>query len=111
MPTVRARASRAVEIAKIYGYDDEYELDESPLPTMVIAGLDDVPDEDLTGVHRYLVISTEYAGEGPADHAEFFESKSAAVKHMGDYARSGWVSSLYDLDADTIEPIKERSPR
>lgn len=111
MPTVRARASRAVEIAKIYGYDDEYELDESPLPTMVIAGLDDVPDEDLTSVHRYLVISTEYAGEGPADHAEFHPSRAKAETRMGEFAQSGWVSRLWDLDGESTEPIKERSPR
>jgi len=103
---------KMVEMAKRIGsdrdrYDDEY--DEDSLLAALCRGI--VGEEDFTGVHRYLVIATEYAGEGPADKADFFETQAAAIKHMGDYARSGWASSLYDLDSDTVEIIKERSPR
>lgn len=111
MPDFRKRARLATRIAAEFDYETEFETDDNLLAELYQDGLDDVPDEDLTGVHRYLVISTEYAGEGPADHAEFFSSKSAATKHMGDYAREGWSSSMWDLDSDTTEPIKERSPR
>lgn len=112
MPTdVRKRARMAVKIAEAHDYCIEYDTDQSPLPPMVFAGIDDIADEDMAGVERYMVISTEYAGDGPADNSAFFATKAEATKHMGEYARGGWTSRMWDLDADTTEPIKERAPR
>lgn len=112
MPTdVMNRARRAIEIAEANSYEIEYDSDESPLPPLVFDGVDAIADENLEGVERYLVIATESAGEGPADNSAFFPTQAEAVLHMGNYAREGWASSLWDLDSDSTEPIKERSPR
>jgi hypothetical protein len=105
MPDLMKRAELAVQIANC-DYTDEYD-DYSLLCILKRDGI----DGDLTGIGRYLVIATEYAGEGPADKADFFVKKAEAIRHMGEYARSGWASGLYDLDSGSREMVKFRSPR
>ena len=109
MPDQVNRAEHAKQIAESYNYTTEFERDESTLADLMNGDFDEATIRE--DVHRYLVIATEDAGEGPADNAMFFATKKEATSKMGEYAREGWASSLYDLDADTDEPVKERSPR
>lgn len=105
-------AERAVIVATEHGYDSEYDSDDSLLRVLVsVEDVDDISAEDKSNVCRYLVIATENAGDGPADCSEFHWTKESAVKMMGDHAREGWVSRLWDLDSESTSPIRERAPR
>ncbi len=98
------RAATAIAIARLH-YTDEYDED-SYLAALKAEGHE--PGDD---VDRYLLIATEYGGDGPADAAEFHSSKAAANKRGSEYVRDGWAYSLYDLDARGTKPIKVRVPR
>ena len=100
MPDFRQRARRAVSIAGVYGYETEFERDDSLLAELFDGDLDDVSDDELAGVSRYLVIATE--AEAEADNAEFFTAQTTARKMMTRYAREGWFSTLWDLDEDRV---------
>jgi len=106
----RARAELAKVIAAQFGYEPEYD-GASPLAGIFLDGTDDLGEDDLDEIGRYLVISTEEAGAGPADNSGFFDTRAAATKHMSAHVREGWASSLWNLDSGSTEPVLERSPR
>ena len=102
---IEARITKARWAAQHYGFEVEYDED-SLLADIVM-------DREVAGslVHRYLLLAAENAGEGPGTNGRFFSTKAEAKKQMGEYARQGWSSLLYDLDSESDETVAERDPR
>lgn len=106
------RAKQAIATANYHNYTSQYDEDSllAELCRLAKSG-EAVSDAGVEYADRYLVIATEYGGEGPADWSDFFSSKKAAMAKMTKYAREGWASSLWDLDKPSILPIHTRVPR
>lgn len=110
MPDFKKRAKLAAEIAADQLYETEFVKDDDLLTDLYEKGIGRIPGEDLSGVHRYLVIATENAGQGPGDDSGFFESKAEAETRMGEFVRQGWSCSLWDLDYGSLASIEDGSP-
>jgi len=120
MPKLTAEelATRAFKVAEGYylnvwqvagdaDYDDEYD-EGSELSEILRQRLCPVEMANDPFHYRYLVIGVEMSGD--AQNSGFYSTLRDARKRMGEFARDGWSSFLWDLTTDGVAK-ERRAPR